>query len=148
MEDIPWVGLVQECYYTHNRFPGSINSGSFWWRDVTKLIGKFKGLAKVNLHDGMTCLLWTDMWQDIILEINFPELYSFAKNKRITLSEARNSDSLQSLFHLPLFEEAFPQFPQLQSMLDSIQTSDSKDYWGFIWGQTSYLLQEFISNSV
>lgn len=47
-KDIPWVGLVWESYYENGRLPGGTNRGSFWWRDITKLINKFKGLAKVN----------------------------------------------------------------------------------------------------
>lgn len=67
---------------------------------------KFKGLAKVKLHDGRTCLLWSDLWVDRVPELNFPELFSFAKDKKITVRAAKNLDSLQDLFHLPLSEEA------------------------------------------
>lgn len=28
--------------------------GSFWWRDVQKLLTTFKGLAQAQLHDGKT----------------------------------------------------------------------------------------------
>lgn len=120
-EDIPWVNLVWECYYTDGRLPGNTNRGSFWWRDVAKLIDKFKGMAKVNLQNGMTCFLWTDLWLDTVLATNYSKLFSFAKNKTITVSMAKATDSLHELFHLPLSEEAFAQFTHLQVILQNLQ---------------------------
>jgi len=36
---------------------------SFWWRDILKLLGKYKGMAQVNISNGTTCLLWNDLWE-------------------------------------------------------------------------------------
>lgn len=63
----------------------------------------------------MTCFLWTDLWLDTVLATNYPELFSFAKNKTITVSMAKATNNLHELFHLPLSQEAFAQFIHLQS---------------------------------
>jgi hypothetical protein len=90
-------------------------------------------MAKVTVSDGKSCLLWSDLWNDAIPELNFPELYSFAKKKQISVQEAKNTVDLPNLFHLPLSEEAFAQLSQLQDLLDSIQISEDKDQWLYIW---------------
>ena len=36
--DIPWVHLVWDKYYSNGRLPNHIRKGSFWWRDVLKLL--------------------------------------------------------------------------------------------------------------
>jgi len=132
-EDIPWVSLVWEKYYSNGRLPENSNRGSFWW-----FIHKYKDVARIDLKDGRTCLLWSDMWLGMAPETSFPELYSFAKNKRITVAMAMLVDGPQDLFHLPLSEEAYAQFIQLQTILQSLQLTDDKDSWGFIWGSNLF----------
>ena len=48
-EDIPWVHLVWEKYYSNGSLPSSQKKGSFWWRDIIKLLDAYKGLACVNI---------------------------------------------------------------------------------------------------
>jgi len=55
--DIPWVYLVWEKYYSNDRLPNHIRKGSFWWRDLLKVLDKFKGMASVNVASGNSCLL-------------------------------------------------------------------------------------------
>lgn len=55
-EDIPWVSLVWKKYYSSGKLPGCSKKGSFWWRDIVKLLDKFKGMAKVEIRDGSSCL--------------------------------------------------------------------------------------------
>jgi len=45
-EDIPWVNLIWETYYRNDRLPISNNKGSFWWKDIIKLLDKFKGFCQ------------------------------------------------------------------------------------------------------
>ena len=54
-EDVPWVSLVWEKYYGNDRLPSNSRQGSFWWKDVLKLLEKFKGMAKVNVNNGKSC---------------------------------------------------------------------------------------------
>jgi len=80
--------------------------GSFWWRDILKLLTQFKGIAVVSIQDGKSCFLWHDMWSGMVCSQAFPELFSFAKNQLISVSVAANSPLLHDLFHLPLSPEA------------------------------------------
>jgi len=45
-DDLPWVSLIWEQYYGSGKLPGNSKKGSFWWRDVLKLLDKFKGMVK------------------------------------------------------------------------------------------------------
>jgi hypothetical protein len=58
--DIPWVRLVWKNYYGNGKLPGQIKKGSFWWRDIVKLLDKYKSLASVLVAIGDTVLLWSD----------------------------------------------------------------------------------------
>jgi len=49
------------------------------------------------------------MWNDKVPMIAYPELYSFIKSKNTILAEAKTSDNLLNLFHLPLSQQAFGQ---------------------------------------
>jgi len=108
-EDIPWVALIWESYYEAGSLPSMAKKGSFWWKDILKLLDKFKGLARVNINNAKSFLLWSDMWNDKVPMIAYPELYSFIKSKNTILAEAKTSDNLLNLFHLPLSQQAFGQ---------------------------------------
>jgi len=56
-DDTPWVSLVWEKYYSDARLPGTTNKGSFWWKGIVSLLGKFKGMARPNVGNGKSCLL-------------------------------------------------------------------------------------------
>ena len=76
--------------------------GSFRWKDILKLLDSFKGLAMVNIRDGKTCLFWEDLWLNKVPRIHYPHLYSFAKNKAISLHEIKSSDDYEDFLQLPL----------------------------------------------
>jgi hypothetical protein len=48
---VPWVQLVWDHYYSRNRLPilGRTIRGSFWWRDILKLLDSYKSFARVNI---------------------------------------------------------------------------------------------------
>lgn len=48
-KDVPWVKLVWEKHYKNDRLPGAVKKGSFWWRDILKLLPKFKELADIQV---------------------------------------------------------------------------------------------------
>ena len=87
-EDLPWVSLIWECYYSSGNLPGTSKKGSFWWRDIIKLLDKFKGLAKININDGGSSLFWDDLWGEDTLAHKYPELLSFAKKDRFLSGKA------------------------------------------------------------
>ena len=60
--DLPWVKLMLEKYYNNGKLPGQVKKGSFWWKNVLKLLDKFKDMATVSVQNGSTCLFWDDIW--------------------------------------------------------------------------------------
>jgi hypothetical protein len=128
-KDIPWVSLIWEKHYPNGKLPNHVKKGSFWWKDLLKLIPQFKELTKVQIRSGETCLLWKDKWQSQPLQTMFPECYSFAKNLNISLAEAKNSSDISALFHLPVSQPAFNQMMQLQVLLQNTQMQEDSDHW-------------------
>jgi len=65
---VPWVQLVWDKYYSRDRLPIFVINfrGSFWWRDILKLLTQFKGLAMVHIQDGKSCFLLFDFWNGMI----------------------------------------------------------------------------------
>jgi len=56
--DLPWVKLIWDKHYRNDKLPNpTIPKGSFWWRDILKLLDKYKGLASALVSDGKSCLL-------------------------------------------------------------------------------------------
>jgi hypothetical protein len=58
----------------------------------------------------------------------YPELWSFASIKDITIHQARTTTS-HEMFHIPLFVEAFEQFHALQDLLANLPQNDQRDKW-------------------
>jgi hypothetical protein len=50
--DLPWVDLVWEKHYRNGKLPSHIKKGSFWWRDVLKLLPDFKSIATPHVENG------------------------------------------------------------------------------------------------
>src|SRR4051812_16157132 len=67
--DVPWVKLIWDTYY-YQRVPHATDlCGSFWWKDICKLMDKFIAVSKCNMADGATALFWIDSWLDNSLEV-------------------------------------------------------------------------------
>jgi len=86
-------------------------------------------MAVITVKDGTSTLLWKDNWLQTPLMDQFPHLYSFAKNKNISVSKAFSQQSLQSLFNLPLSVEAHQQFLQVQSFIEHFPLINGNDSW-------------------
>jgi hypothetical protein len=102
--DLPWVKLIWEKYYIKGKLARHIMKGSFWWRGMLKLLDIFKGIAKANFRTRDAILLWSNSWNGSILQHEYPQFYSFAKDNQITVKAVLELDSL---FHLPLSLETY-----------------------------------------
>lgn len=127
--DIPWVHLVWVKHYANNKLPDHTKKGSFWWRDILKLLDTFKGMAMVSLNDGRTCFVWSDMWNGRVPCQSYPELWSFAKRKSITVQSAKMIDDPGDLLHLPIFGQAYLQLQDLLMDLEEVANSVDLDIW-------------------
>jgi hypothetical protein len=112
--------------------------GSFWWRDILRLLPKFKELASVVVHLGDTCFLWQDYWGGSNRRQTLPQHYSFAKNKNISVSKALWASDINQLFHLPISQEAFEQLLLLAQDLETLQGDNQDDFWSYIWGSPQF----------
>jgi hypothetical protein len=103
---IPWVDLIWQAYYQNGKLPNPDNcKGSFWWRDCISNHNQFKEIFICKPATGTTILGWHDKWcNNEILAVKFPQLYSFAKQRRITLQNAvaYNQEDIYEMFNLPL----------------------------------------------
>jgi hypothetical protein len=101
--------------------------GSFWWRDSLKLLEHFKGMASVIVQSGTTCFFWLDVWNDHLLSHDFPHLFSYVKDQKLTVLRVAQATNLSDIFHLPLSEEAFQQFRELGVILNDLHLQDETD---------------------
>src|SRR3954469_15827567 len=136
--DVPWVKLIWDTYY-YQRVPHATDlCGSFWWRDICKLMDKFLAVSKCSLADGATALFWTNRWLDNssdVLAIKFARLFSFADDKLISIKEVCDTRELNTLFQLPLSEQAFTELHSLQSLMDQYHDRDLvHDSWTWRFG--------------
>ena len=59
--DLPWVELIWNTYYTHKIPHATDPCGSFWWRDVSKLMPVYRGITNVTVRNGSSALFWKDV---------------------------------------------------------------------------------------
>jgi hypothetical protein len=75
-----------------------------------------------------TTFLWHDNWDGMRKSARYPELWSFASSKDITIHQARVTAS-HEMFHTPLSVEAFEQFQALHDLLVNLSHNDQRDKW-------------------
>lgn len=137
--DIPWVKLVWSKYYEDKIPHATREVGSFWWKDVLRLSTLFRGIARCTVGEGKTVTFWGDLWSDDVLARRFPRLFSFAKDENASVNAVMSAEDLDSLFYLPLSQEAFEEMEMLSAVL-STQSFDaqSADVWTYQWGSSKY----------
>ena len=139
--DLPWVNLVWEKHYRNDRLPGIVKKGSFWWKDVLKTLHIYKEMAIVKVKNGATCFFWKDPWesQGSKLELRFPQAFSYAKNKNITVRKACSHSNINELFNMPISQQAFEQLEYLQREMDNLHLdSHNKDVWSYSGGNVKF----------
>ena len=91
-----------------------------------------------NVKNGGSCYLSSDLWNNMVPMQAYPELFSFAKSKTITLVAGKDCPDLLSLFHLPLSNQAYAQLAQLSSDIQILTLTEEPDVWTCIWQSGSY----------
>ena len=89
--DIPWVNLIWNSYY-HELVPqGNAPCGSFWWKDILKLLDQFREFSWVQVNQGDSALFWFDKWKigDSVLPLQnrFPRLFSYVKDPKVSTKD-------------------------------------------------------------
>jgi hypothetical protein len=118
--------------------------GSFWWKDVFKLVDQLRGIVACKIGDGRTARFWSDVWNDLLLQQRFPKLFSFAKNPNISVAQFLQNNQLECQLHLLLSEQAYLEYQELQQVISQIQVDEStKDSWHYAWGNSTYTSSKF-----
>lgn len=86
-EDLPWVHLLWDNYYSEPQVSRQYKRGSFWWRGIIKLLDQYKGIVEVKLEDASTVQFWHDSFVGVPIKIKYPELFSFAKDEGMYLQK-------------------------------------------------------------
>lgn len=136
-EDIPWVQMVWETYYS-NTLPGDRSVGSFWWKALLKLFPKYKEVALCNIGQGDTAFFGSDRWHGQPLCNQFPELHSFSINPAISVRRALEHQDMSRLFHRPFSQIAYQQFLSLQEIILNRSINQSSDQWFYPWTSHKY----------
>lgn len=136
--NVPWVKLIWDNYYHNGTLPGQQNKGSFWWKDIVKLLDTYKGLAAPIINDGSTVWFWKDLWHGVIPAQDYPHLFSFVKDPNITFSHVAALHDITECFHLPLSSQAFEQLESLKQTMHGIVLRQDKDIWSYIWNNQIY----------
>ena len=97
-KEIPWVQLFWFKYYTNGKVPhGTKELGSFWWKDLLRLLVFYRGIVKCQIGDGSSILFWEDLGTNEVLALKYPCLFSFARNTRLYVKNVMETDDLDTL---------------------------------------------------
>ena len=129
--DIPWVYLIWKAYYNDGSLPHSNNNsrGSFWWKDCISLFENYCELTRINIGNGKLAMLWKDNWDNGLTEEEYDHLHSFAKNKDISVHQARAyfPDDMYEFFHLPMSSIDHEELIELKDDITYMEASINHD---------------------
>jgi hypothetical protein len=103
-----------------------------WWKRLLSLLQDFKGLAAPTIGNERTILFWEDLWNKGIPTQQYPELFSFACNTKLSIKEAKQKEHLLEMFQLPLSVQAYEQYLELNEAWGQITVTNAKDTWKLI----------------
>jgi hypothetical protein len=133
-ENIPWVQLIWSPYY-EDFVP---QAGSFWWRDIFKLVNDYRDLSFVRPRRGDSFIFWSDKWMlngsSEPLSVRFPHLFSYVVQPKMSAAQFYSTEDKGTLFYLPHSEQAYEEFTQLSLQLSANTLSLDKDHWAYDWG--------------
>lgn len=95
-------------------------------------------MAMATVNNGCSCFFWLDSWNGFSFSTSMPELFSFVKDKYITVHQVCQSPTLHDLFYLPLSKEAYKQFIQHSVIVQSLDLQGGFDSWVYIWGSNIF----------
>jgi hypothetical protein len=90
----------------------------------------YRGIAKCIIGDGSKVCFWDDLWTYSVLYLQYPRLASFARDIGIFVLEVMQAEDLDSLFLLPLSQQAFDELDSLQVQLQALPYDEhTNDCW-------------------
>lgn len=113
-KDISWVALIWNTHYGEAIPHAQYHCGSFWWRELTKLMPVFRGITRVNVNNCLSTLFWKDNWNNAVYAEKFPRAFSFARTEDDSVQNFLGTSSLQEAFSLLLSEQAHDELRMMQ----------------------------------
>jgi hypothetical protein len=143
--NIQRVSLIWNRYYNGIVPQLSREKGSFWWKDIWRLHVIYRRIATCFPTSGDTISFWDDVIQGEVQADVFPNLFSFAKDRKISYCTLRQSADLLGCFRIPMTRSAYNEFIQLQLFLDDMPPVEHHEpnSWSLIWGQHFYSPRKF-----
>ena len=136
--EVPWVQLIWFSHY-QNMVPHAEKlCGSFWWRDIMKLVNDYRAVSVVQPGRGNSFLFWSDKWlfngscQPIA--DRYPRLFSYVLDPLKSAAEVYEAEDLSSLFYLPLSAQAYQELVDLSAAMQASPLSMDRDAWVYVWG--------------
>jgi hypothetical protein len=71
-----------------------------------KYVEHFRGVASLSIGPGDTILLWDGVWNGHFLANEFPTLYSYARNKKVSVAQFMTHQDIHAHFHTPISVQA------------------------------------------
>ena len=101
--EVPWVQLIWFAYYQEKVPHAERLCGSFWWKDVMKLVDRFRAVSVVRPGRGNSSIFWSDKWlfngSVQPLAARYPRLFSYVLNPFLSAAEVYEEEELSSLFY-------------------------------------------------
>lgn len=132
--DTPRVHLIWGSYCTTTVPHAASPCGSFWWRELIKLMPACRGVSKVKIGSGATTLFWKDNWSNCIIADNYPRVFSYTTLEDASVNQLLTITSIDQGFHLPLSVQAHEELRTLQQNVRSLEITDANDTWTCTWG--------------
>jgi hypothetical protein len=103
----------------------------------------FRGFSQCNIGDGLSVCFWEDNLSNSVLAFSNPRLASFALNSAASVKEILEAHGLESIFTLPLSQEALQELDHLQSSIPELELNeDTPDQWKPTW-RIAYTAKNF-----
>jgi hypothetical protein len=74
----------------------------------------------VHIQNDSIILLWHDMWENRVINVQSVELYSYTTTQHVSKEQTIIMENLHNIFHLPMSEIAFQQFLVLNFEIDGL----------------------------
>ena len=145
--DIPWIKLIWFKYY-EQKIPHAMREvGSFWWKDILRLNILYRSISHFIVGNGTTACFWEDRWHSSLLTNSYPRLASSSRSTTISVYEVMEATDLDTIFILPLSQQAMEELDHLQIELQNVPYDENaKDQWQRLWGN-DYTSKKFYNHT-
>ncbi|XP_052168063.1 uncharacterized protein LOC127784750 [Oryza glaberrima] len=148
-QDIPGVKLIWTNYYPDASLPPHAckEMGSFWWKDIIRLIPLFRAIAQITPHGEDSALFWKDDWHgtDPCFAEQFKVLFSYAAKEDISIFGFMNDQNLTNQFYLPISPQALQEWNTLQNLIAHVSLNNEDDHWGYKWSHPGFQSKQVYS---